>query len=58
MESSDTGYGAWTCREKGLKLTYTTDTQTDGLYQGKCERILILFICEGMYGEKKKQQKQ
>lgn len=41
---------------KGLKLTYCTDTRpTESIV--KNARNADLFICEGMYGEKEKQEK-
>ncbi len=44
-------------QEKGIKLTYTTDTRpTESIKQNA--KHSDLFICEGMYGEKDKQKKQ
>lgn len=41
---------------KGIKLTYCTDTRpTDSIVRNAADSDL--FICEGMYGEKDKQQK-
>jgi ribonuclease Z len=41
---------------KGIKLTYTTDTRpTNSIRENASESDL--FICEGMYGEKDKQEK-
>lgn len=41
---------------KGLKLTYTTDTRpTESIVENA--RGADLFICEGMYGEKDKEEK-
>ena len=41
---------------KGLKLTYCTDTRpTESIVKNACKADL--FICEGMYGEKDKQEK-
>ena len=40
-------------REKGIKVTYCTDTRpTENIV--KCARHSDLFICEGMYAEKDK----
>ncbi len=42
---------------KGIKLTYTTDTRpTESILQNAKDSDL--FICEGMYGEERKQKKQ
>ena len=46
-----------TDREKGIKLTYCTDTRPYRVDCGECRRMQILFICEGMYGEKDKEAK-
>lgn len=41
---------------RGIKLTYCTDTRpTEEIIQ--CAKGSDLFICEGMYGEREKQQK-
>ena len=43
-------------KRKGLKLTYCTDTRhTDSIVRNA--KDADLFICEGMYGEKEKEQK-
>lgn len=41
---------------KGIKLTYCTDTRPVSIIQEQAQ-LADLFICEGMYGEKEKQQK-
>lgn len=43
-------------KRKGIKLTYCTDTRPIQLIEEHA-READLFICEGMYGEKEKQQK-
>lgn len=43
-------------KRKGLKVTYCTDTRpTDSIVRNATD--VDLFICEGMYGEKDKEQK-
>ncbi len=43
-------------KRKGLKVTYCTDTRpTDSIVRNATD--VELFICEGMYGEKDKEQK-
>lgn len=43
-------------KRKGLKVTYCTDTRpTDSIVRNAMD--VDLFICEGMYGEKDKEQK-
>lgn len=43
-------------KRKGIKLTYCTDTRPVPIISEKAENA-DLFICEGMYGEKDKQEK-